>query len=132
MPRRRPRPWQPERSGRGRPAPSGAAAGVRRLDLHGYDVATAVDLTVLTLREAYQNGYRQVDVLHGSRGVVHPVDPGEGRGGIKWELRRMIDRGQFDAWADSAEVMEGSVRFRMRKNPRMRSERWTELPPGRG
>jgi hypothetical protein len=123
MPRRRPR---------RQPAPT-AAGGVRRLDLHGYDVATAIDVTLLTLKEAYENGYRQVDVLHGSRDVVHPVDPGEGRGGIKWELRRMIDRGQFDTWVSGADVMEGSVHFRLRNNPRMRSERWTDLtPPRRG
>lgn len=102
---------------------------VRSLDLHGYDIVTAIDVTVTTLREAYENGYQSVDVRHGSRDVVDPVQPGEGRGGIKWELRRMIDRGQFDTWVSGADVMESGVRFHIRNNPRQRSEHWTDLPP---
>ena len=133
MPRRRPRPWQPERGGRGRPAPRVGTTRVRQLNLHGYDVATAVDLTVRTVREAYDNGYPLVEVLHGARDVVDPVHPGEGRGGIKWELRRMVDRGQFDTWVTGAEALEASIRFQVRNNPRQRPERWSDLPPpGRG
>ena len=106
---------------------------MRQLNLHGYDVATAVDLTVRTVREAYDNGYPLVEVLHGARDVVDPVHPGEGRGGIKWELRRMIDRGQFDAWVSGVEALEGRIRFQVRNNPKQRPERWSDLPPpGRG
>ncbi|MFY9614399.1 MAG: hypothetical protein WAT58_03275 [Candidatus Dormiibacterota bacterium] len=132
MPRRRPRPWQPDRPGRGRPAPRASGGGgsrSRRLDLHGYDVATAVDIALRVVREAYDNGYLEVEVLHGARDVVDPVHPGEGRGGIKWELRRMLDRGQFDAWVSGADALEGSIRFRLRNNPRQRPERWSDVPP---
>jgi hypothetical protein len=106
---------------------------VRRLDLHGYDVVTAIDIAVVTVREAYDNGYLAVEVLHGARDVVEPVQAGEGRGGIKWELRRMVDRGQFQAWTSAVDLLEGSIRFRLRNNPRQQSEHWTEFPPpGRG
>jgi hypothetical protein len=131
MPRRRPRPWQPERPGRGRPTPrpgAGGGARVRRLDLHGYDVVTAVDIALLAVREGYENGYLAVEVVHGARDVVDAVGAGEGRGGIKWELRRMVERGQFSQWAE-ADVQEGSIRFRLRNNPRHRPERWSDLPP---
>ena len=101
---------------------------VKLLDLHGYDVLTAVDLTLTTVREAFENGYAEVDVRHGARDVVDPVEPGEGRGGIKWELRRMIRGGHFDTWTDTVDVMEGGVRFLIRNNPRQRREHWSPLP----
>lgn len=126
MSRRRPRPWQSPPSGR--PTRATAPAGVRRVDLHGYDVLTAVDVTLLTLREAYANGCRVVEVSHGARDVVQPVAAGEGRGGIKWELRRMLDRGQFDEYVSGAEALEASIRFLVRPNPRQRPERWSDLP----
>jgi hypothetical protein len=57
------------------------------------------------------------------------VAAGEGRGAIKWELRGMLDRGEFSALVASSERMEGSLRLRLRPNPRPRPERWTPPPP---
>ncbi|MFN2465503.1 MAG: hypothetical protein ABR598_04475 [Candidatus Dormibacteria bacterium] len=128
MPRRPTRPWQ-------RPGPPGGqpARGRRayRLDLHGYDVATACELAQQFTREAYANGYHTIELVHGARDVTEPVRAGEGRGGIKWELRRMFDHGQFDAFCrrQDSHLMEGSITLALRANPQPRSERWPTMPP---
>jgi hypothetical protein len=130
MPRRRPRPWQSDR--RDGPEPRRRAAGrVRRLDLHGYDVLTALDLARLTVEEAYANGYQAVEILHGARDVTSRVSGGDGRGGIKWGLRGMLERGEFNALVASSQVMEGSLRLELKPNSQPRAERWTPLPSGR-
>ncbi|HEY7201452.1 MAG TPA: hypothetical protein VIC57_14625, partial [Candidatus Dormibacteraeota bacterium] len=54
-------------------------------DLHGLDVLTAVRFAVIRVREAYDNGYDEIELLHGSADVRAPV--ADGRGRIKWELR---------------------------------------------
>lgn len=130
MPRRRPRPWQQETSSR--PQPRRRPGGrVRQLDLHGYDVLTALDLARLTVSEAYANGYQAVEILHGARDVTSHVAGGEGRGGIKWGLRGMLERGEFNAQVASSQVMEGSLRLELKPNPKPRAERWTPPPSAR-
>jgi hypothetical protein len=130
MPRRRPRPWQSEP--RSRPEPRRRSAGrVRRLDLHGYDVLTALDLARLTVEEAYANGYQAVEILHGARDVTSHVAGGEGRGGIKWGLRGMLERGEFKALVASSQVMEASLRLELKPNPQPQTERWTNSPSDR-
>jgi hypothetical protein len=126
MPRRRPRPWQVEN----RPRPSPKTPGrVRTLDVHGYDVMTAVDMVRVAVQEAYANGYQAIEILHGARDVTSHVAAGEGRGAIKWELRAMLDRDEFGALVASVETMEGSLRLRLRANPKPRPERWSAPPP---
>ena len=129
MPRRPTRPWQRPGPPRKEP-PRGRRA--YRLDLHGFDVLTACDTALLFTREAYANGYHQIELVHGARDVVEPVQGGEGqRGGIKWELRRMLDHGQFDAFCrrQDSHAMEGSIVLALRANPQPRSERWPAMPP---
>ena len=126
MPRRRPRPWQAE--SRPRPGPKNPGR-VRRVDVHGYDVLSAVEVASVAIREAYENGYPEVEIVHGARDVTSHVAAGDGRGAIKWELRAMLDRGEFNSWVTSAEKMEGSLRLRLRANPRPRPERWSPPPP---
>ena len=127
MPRRRPRPWQNDP--RPRPAPGGRSGRIRHLDLHGHDVLSAIDLARLTVEEAYANGYQAVEIVHGARDVASHVAAGDGRGAIKWELRAMLERGEFDALISSSEVMEASLRLRLKPNPQPRAERWTQPPP---
>ena len=60
--------------------------------------------------------------------------PGEGRGGIKTELRRMLDRGEFDSYLQprsQQQVLEGMLRLAIRPNPRPRPESWTDAPAPR-
>ena len=92
----------------------------------------AVDLVRLAVQEAYANGYEAVEVLHGARDVTSHVGAGEGRGAIKWELRGMLDRGEFSAVVASSEAIEGSLRLRLLANPKPQPERWTlPTPPSR-
>jgi dsDNA-specific endonuclease/ATPase MutS2 len=126
MPRRRPRPWQVEN--RPRPGPR-TSSRVRPVDVHGYDVLTAIEIVRAAIRDGYANGYEAVEILHGARDVTSHVAPGEGRGAIKSELRAMLDRGEFGPSVASAEVMEGSLRLRLRANPKPRPERWSSPPP---
>jgi hypothetical protein len=106
------------------------AVPARRLqvDLHGYDVLTAIDLALRRVREAYENGYQEVELVHGAASVTTPVE--EGRGRIKSELRRMFETGRFDAWADRSRSWPkaGSLVLALRANPRPLRERWSQPP----
>jgi hypothetical protein len=102
-----------------------------RVDLHGHDALTAVDLAVRRVAEAQGNGYDTVELVHGAADVQMPVE--EGRGRIKWELRRLASTGQFDTWADPARtwLKAGSIILFLRPNRKARPERWSEEPARR-
>jgi hypothetical protein len=137
MSRRPVRPWQSESYGRDRnreDAARGRRAKVRRVDLHCFDVMGATEFAITSVREAYLNGYQYVELLHGAADVTERVEPGAGRGGIKWKLRTMLDHGQFDAFCRGRgehQVMEGMVRLALRPNPQARGEAWSSPPPRR-
>lgn len=99
------------------------------VDLHGHDVLTAVDLAALRIREAYDNGYEGVELLHGAGDVTEPVESGRGR--IKWELRRKVEEGRFDGYIDRGRtwLKAGSIVLYLKRNPKARRERWTPEPP---
>ena len=103
----------------------------RRVDLHGYDVVGATEYATRAVADAYANGYATVELLHGAADVTEPVRPGEGRGAIKWELRRMLEAGELGANVASSELMEGLMRLSLKPNPRPRPERWGAPPPKR-
>jgi hypothetical protein len=102
-----------------------------RVDLHGYDVLSALDFAETRIREAYENGYGEVELLHGSASVMTPVD--EGRGRIKSELRRMFESGRFDAWVDRSRSWPkaASLIVALKPNPRPLPVRWSPPPPRR-
>jgi hypothetical protein len=101
----------------------------RREDLHGFDVLTAVDFAMLRVREAYENGYDEIEFLHGAAGVEERPAM-EGRGRIKWELRTLLDSGRFDRWAsrERSWPKAASLLVALRPNPRPRPERWSPAP----
>jgi hypothetical protein len=98
-------------------------------DLHGLDVLTAVRFATTRVREAYENGYDEIELLHGASDVRQPVASGRGR--IKWELRGLLDRGRLDAWCrrDACWPRASSLLVALRPNPRPRREAWTPAPP---
>jgi hypothetical protein len=106
------------------------------VDLHGHDVKTAVRLALTRVADAYNNGYETIELVHGAADVAEPVD--EGRGRIKWELRRMAAGGQFDRYAvaDKTWLKEASIVLTLRANPRAQRTAWSNEPPraygGRG
>ncbi|HEV2952676.1 MAG TPA: hypothetical protein VG015_01120 [Candidatus Dormibacteraeota bacterium] len=101
----------------------------RTEDLHGYDRLTAVDLALVRVREAYLNGYAEIELIHGSANVTAP--PAGKRGGIKWELRQMLEEGSFDGYCERDLCWEraGSLQLRLKPNGRPRPESWSPAPP---
>lgn len=102
-----------------------------KVDLHGHDVLTAVDLAALRVREAFDNGYEAVELLHGAADVAEPVETGRGR--IKWALRQVVEDGSYDGYIerDRTWLKAASVVLYLKRNPRARSERWRPEPPRR-
>jgi hypothetical protein len=102
-----------------------------RVDMHGHDVLTALDLAIRRVAEAQRNGYHSVELVHGAADVEEPVE--EGRGRIKWELRRMASAGRFNHWIDPARtwVKASSLVFYLLPNGRARREWWSSEPQHR-
>ena len=105
----------------------------RRLtvDLHGYDVMSALDLAVRSVEDAYRNGYQEIELLHGAGDVHAPVEVGRGR--IKWELRHLHDAGRFDLWIERPRSWPKttSLVLKLRANPSARREHWRPSPQRR-
>jgi hypothetical protein len=99
-----------------------------KVDLHGYDVLSALELAETRVREAYEGGYSEVELLHGSARIETPID--EGRGRIKSELRRMFDGGRFDQWADRSRSWPkaASLVLALKPNPRPSRAHWSAPP----
>jgi hypothetical protein len=99
-----------------------------RVDLHGHDAMTAIDLALRRVAEAHRNGYHEVELVHGAASVEQPVE--EGRGRIKWELRRLAEAGGFNSWAEPSMTWAkaNSLILRLRANGRARRESWSEEP----
>lgn len=102
-----------------------------RVDLHGHDVMTALQVSAMRVREAQANGWEAVELVHGAADVGAPVT--EGRGRIKWELRRMAATGRFDRWIDRSRTWEkaGSLVLYLKPNGRPGRERWSGEPSRR-
>lgn len=98
-------------------------------DMHGLDVLTAVRFAVTRVREAYENGYDEVELVHGAPDVSEPVASGRGR--IKWELRHLLDRGELDRWCRRGDCWPraSSLVVALKRNPRPRREAWSPAPP---
>jgi hypothetical protein len=97
-------------------------------DLHGMDVVTAVRFAMTRVREAYENGYDEIELLHGAADVREPVSDGRGR--IKWELRDLLQRGALDRWCrrEDSWPRASSLLVALRRNPRPRREAWSQPP----
>lgn len=100
----------------------------RQEDLHGYGVLTAIDFALDRVREAYENGYDEIELVHGSAAVQAPVEDGRGR--IKWELRTLYEQGGFDAWCwrDRSWPRAGSLLLALKRHARPRTESWAPEP----
>lgn len=99
-----------------------------QVDLHGYDVLGALELAEQRVHEAYENGYGTVELLHGAGDVAEPVEQGRGR--IKWALRRLVEEGRFHGYcvADKTWLKAGSIVLYLKPNPRPRRENWVPEP----
>jgi hypothetical protein len=75
-----------------------APSGVYELDLHGYSVWEALELAERTIRDAWECGYRRIAIIHGAPDIRHPMQARHGRGGIKWGLRGLLYRGEWNKY----------------------------------
>ena len=100
----------------------------RTEDLHGFDAMTAIDFAITLAKEGWENGYDEIELVHGAADVQHPVENGRGR--IKWGLRELLDSGQLDHWInrEGSWPRAGSLVLALRRNPRPRPERWSAAP----
>ena len=100
----------------------------RQEDLHGFDVMTAMDFAVTRAREGWENGYDEIELVHGAADVQQRVEDGRGR--IKWGLRELLDSGRLDPWAirERSWPKAGSLIIALKRNPSPRPERWSAAP----
>ena len=69
------------------------------LDLHGYPVRQAVEIAGDTVKAAYEAGFEYIKLIHGAPDVEHRMTAQVlGRGGIKWELRGFLARGDWSRY----------------------------------
>ena len=101
----------------------------RTEDLHGFDVLGAVQFANARVREAYENGYDEIEFRHGAADVREQV--ADGRGRIKWALRELLDHGALDRWSvrERSWPRAASLVVALRHNPRPRRETWSAAPP---
>jgi len=104
------------------------------VDLHGYSLATADEVALAKVREAYENGFRQVTFIHGwstsrqTSGSELPVT-------IRELLHDMLRKGDFEPyayiWYHKGHIREGaSLTLALRSNPQpLETPFWSPLPP---
>jgi hypothetical protein len=104
-------------------------------DLHGLPVTDAVEIAHKKVREAWENGYRTITLIHGSPLIQHHFHArAQGRGGIKWELRGCLHRGEwketvFHCRSKKHCIADGHMTLTLRLNPKPRQPPvWEPLP----
>ncbi len=101
------------------------------VDLHEYTHRTALLLAREKVKEAYEHGYKTVRLIHGAANVR-----GRDNGGsIKFALRDMLKKGDFNSWAEGREskghkVQDASIVLVLRKNPEPVDREWKKMPMG--
>lgn len=111
--------------------------GELRLDLHGYDLHTAVDLVLACAAAAWEHGLERLTIVHGARHATSPADAhASGRGAIKWAVRKVLHDGELDAWAlpprskrhrRGVRSSETSIALRRNPDPHPEAE-WPVIP----
>lgn len=73
-----------------------ATEGTLVVDLHGYPVRQAVEVAEEAIRDARQNRFAFIKLIHGAPDIRHWQTASIlGRGGIKWALRGALSRGDW-------------------------------------
>jgi hypothetical protein len=94
------------------------------VDLHGYRVWQAVEVASEKVREAWEQGYEQITLIHGAPDIHHHATAWTlGRGGIKWALRGCLSRGEWNEWVYNRRskkhiIEDGAMTLALRPNAR--------------
>jgi hypothetical protein len=92
------------------------------IDPHGYPVWEAVELATARIKKAWEQGKTQITLIHGAPDVRHWTHAFVlGRGGIKWQLRGHLGRGEwkqyvFNRRSRKHHIGDGSMTLALRPN----------------
>lgn len=108
------------------------------VDLHGYGVSHARTVARQKIREAWENGFQHITLIHGAAAVRRPgMAWSGGYGRIKWHLRDMFSRGKWRLYlyhggSRKHRLDDGYMRLAVRPNPAPRlPAAWEPLPSAR-
>jgi hypothetical protein len=96
------------------------------VDLHKYSHRTALFVAREKIKEAYENGFRYVRLIHGAADIAKKNEGGS----IKFALHSILKRGELDKWVDKkeSEFRKSELILRLRKNPAPADGDWKEIP----
>ncbi len=107
------------------------------VDLRGYTIAEAERIADEKVREAWENGYSRITLIHACAYIRHHAQAAAlGQGGIKWTLRRMLAQGHWNEYAyprrsAKHEVNEYCMTLALRPNPNpLPVASWEPMPMG--
>jgi hypothetical protein len=107
------------------------------VDLDGYSMWTALDVASEKVREAWENGFAYISLIHGATGVQHRSEQQRsrsGKGAIKWKLRGIVRRGEWREWiyyrhSKKHDIGGVAMSLALRPNPNPRKEPiWSPIP----
>jgi hypothetical protein len=110
-----------------------------QVDLHGYGVGDARRIARSKVREAWENGFRQITLIHGAPSSRRPgLAWQSGYGTIKWHLRGQFRQGKwrrflYHGGSRKHRLEAGAMRLAVRSNPAPRvPPQWSPLPAAEG
>ncbi len=99
------------------------------IDLHGYGYVEGVAVGAAAIEEAWQRGFRTVELIHGKS-----TSRGFGRARtIKWGLRGLLSRGRLAEYtyyrrSVKHDIGDGSMTLALKPNPSPIKEPFPALP----
>jgi len=104
------------------------------VDLHGFSVATAMDVAEQLIRQAWENGFTSITLVHGAGTSLHHMSAMyTGYGGIKWSLRSRLYQGDWMEYAYNRrsrqhDINDTAMTLRLRPNPNPQAPpQWLQL-----
>ncbi|MCZ7403537.1 MAG: Smr/MutS family protein [Candidatus Methanoperedens sp.] len=99
------------------------------VDLHDYSRLTAIQVAREKIKEAYEHGFRNVRLIHGSSNIRHKEDGGS----IQFALSSMLNNGGLNNWVEEKgsknhRIKDESMILALRKNPMPVDGEWKEMP----
>jgi hypothetical protein len=80
------------------------------VDLHGYPVWEAVEIATKKIRQAWEQAFEEITLIHGAPDIGHHTTASAlGRGDIKWSLRGCFARGEWKQWVYSRRSKKHSI-----------------------